>query len=243
MFSDLDYRDYVSDASPSTIQTIKDVIDELMWKYTSVLMAQPFEVAKTVLQVRSHDELSVAGSTPVSTPVTDKRRSAYGDGPSTIHDYEDSDSDGDEPAYFTSNMPHTPTPSQRGRRGQQDASSSLDSPRPAARGPVPASQLTLRSTDSIMEVIGQLWQKEGAWGVWKGSNATFLYTVLSSLLENWSRSALSALFNVPDLGVKDNIDRLIDIASPYPWASLGVAAAAAVATGLLLAPLDMVRTR
>ena len=104
-------------------------------------------------------------------------------------------------------------------------------------------QLNIRRPDSITEVLSQIWQKEGAWGVWKGSNATFLYTVLQSLLENWSRSLLSALFNVPDLGGKDDLDRLIDIASPYPWASLFVAAAAAVATGLILSPLDIVRTR
>ncbi|EOO00248.1 putative mitochondrial fusion protein [Phaeoacremonium minimum UCRPA7] len=135
IFSDLDYKDYIAEPSPSAVRTIKDLVDELLWKYTSVLMAQPFEVAKTILQ------------------------------------------------------------------------------------------------------------KEGAWGVWKGSNATFLYNVLQSLLENWSRSLLSALFNVPDLGVKDDLDRFIDIASPYPWASLFVAAAAAVATGLILSPLDIVRTR
>lgn len=92
-------------------------------------------------------------------------------------------------------------------------------------------------------MIGQLWHRDGAWGVWKGSNATFLYTVLQSLLENWSRSFFSAIFNVPDLGVKEDIDRLIDIASPYPWVSLFVAGAAAVATGVLLSPLDLVRTR
>lgn len=103
--------------------------------------------------------------------------------------------------------------------------------------------ITIRRPDSILDVIGQLWQKDGAWGVWKGSNATFLYTVLQSLLENWSRSFLSAIFNVPDLGVKDDIDRLVDIASPYPWVSLFVAAAAAVTTGLILSPLDLVRTR
>ena len=108
---------------------------------------------------------------------------------------------------------------------------------------MPAHQLTIRTPDSVLEVIAQLWQKEGAWGVWKGSNATFVYSVLQSLLENWSRSLLSALFNVPDLGVKHDMDRLVDIASPYPWASLFVAAAAAVATGLILSPLDLIRTR
>lgn len=79
--------------------------------------------------------------------------------------------------------------------------------------------------------------------MWKGTNATFLYSILQTLLENWGRSLLSALLNVPDLGVKDDVDRLVDIASPYPWASLCVAAAAAVTTGLILAPLDLIRTR
>lgn len=108
---------------------------------------------------------------------------------------------------------------------------------------MPEHFLNLRRPDAILDVIGQLWQRDGAWGVWKGANATFLYTVLQSLLENWSRSFLSAVFNVPDLGVKDNIERLVDIASPYPWASLLVAAAAAVTTSLALAPLDLIRTR
>lgn len=243
IFSDIDYKDYISEPSPSVVQTVKDLVDELLWKYTSVLMAQPFEVAKTILQVRSHDDVTLAAvPTPLATPVSERRRSGYGN---TTYDEADSDSDLDEPAYFTSNVPSTPTPSySRDHRSRQSPSASTPPQTPAAKQQaVPPHQITIRRSDSLMEVIGQLWQKEGAWGVWKGSNATFLYSVLSSLLENWSRSALSALFNVPDLGVKEDIDRLIDIASPYPWASLCVAAAAAVATGLILAPLDLVRTR
>ncbi len=92
-------------------------------------------------------------------------------------------------------------------------------------------------------MVSQLWQRESAWGVWKGANASFLYAVLQSLLENWSRSLLSAVLNVPDLGLRDDVDRLIDVASPYPWASLCVAAAAAAATGLILSPLDLAKTR
>lgn len=123
--------------------------------------------------------------------------------------------------------------------------SPLTSPKPVKcqQSGVPEHYIPLRRPDSVTEVIGHLWQKDGAFGVWKASNATFLYTVLHSLLENWSRSFLSAIFNVPDLGLKDDIDRIIDIATPYPWASLFVAASAAVVTGLVLAPLDLVRTR
>ncbi|KAF6800153.1 mitochondrial fusion protein [Colletotrichum sojae] len=238
IFPDIDYKDYISEPSPSVVQTVRELLDELLWKYTSVLMAQPFEVAKTVLQVRSHDDLTLAPPepTPIVSPVSERRQSGFGN---TAYGEDDSDSDLDETAYFTSNIPTTPNPSHREQRSRQPSP-----PRtPAAKPTVPPHHLNIRRPDSLMEVIGQLWQKEGAWGVWKGSNATFLYSILSSLLENWSRSALSALFNVPDLGVKEDIDRLIDIASPYPWASLCVAAAAAVATGLILAPLDMVRTR
>ncbi|KAH6893288.1 mitochondrial carrier domain-containing protein [Thelonectria olida] len=233
VFADLEYKDYLGDASPSVVQNVKDLIEELMWKYTSVLMAQPFEVAKTILQVRDQDE-NAALSSPSELEAVRKRTSTYG---STIYDFQESDSEGEEPAYFTSTAPSTPTPSHprrpNGRR----------TPSPAKKPAIPEQYLALRRPDSVLEVIGHLWGKEGAWGVWKGSNASFLYTVLQSLLENWSRSFLSAIFNVPDIGVKEDIDRLIDIASPYPWASLFVAATAAVATGVLLSPLDLVRTR
>jgi mitochondrial fusion and transport protein UGO1 len=70
IFPDLDYKDYINDSGPSGAQAIKSLIDELLWKYTSVLMAQPFEVAKTILQVRMQDDMEriANGATPVSTP-------------------------------------------------------------------------------------------------------------------------------------------------------------------------------
>ncbi|KAK0652350.1 mitochondrial carrier domain-containing protein [Cercophora newfieldiana] len=241
IFSDIDYKNYIADPSPSAVQTVKEFVDELLWKYTSALMAQPFEVAKTIMQVRTQDDLgglaaAVAAAEDAKQRQSSQRTPVYG------QDF-DSDSDPDEMSYFTSNHPSTPTPSYS-RSQKQRRPSPPQSPRvPVKPAPVPAHQLALKRPDSIFDVIGQLWQVEGAWGVWKGANATFIYSVLQSLLENWSRSLLSALFNVPDLGVKHDMDRLIDIASPYPWASLFVAAAAAVTTGLILAPLDLVRTR
>lgn len=79
MFSDLDYNDYISDNSPSVVQNVKDLLDELLWKYTSVLMAQPFEVAKTILQVRSQDENAGLLETPAPEPeVLKKRTSTFG---------------------------------------------------------------------------------------------------------------------------------------------------------------------
>ncbi|KAI2633967.1 mitochondrial carrier domain-containing protein [Xylaria nigripes] len=238
IFPDLDYKEHLDDISPSTVQLLKQSIDELIWKYTSVLMAQPFEVAKTILQVRCQNDLGGlhAPLLDIARPRTPSpKRPVYGELP-------DSDSELDEPAYFTSNTPYTPSFSSESRR-RRGSSQPSDTTQNNSQDTVPPHQIALRRPGSILDVITRLWSKESAWGVWKGTNAMFLYSILQSLLENWGRSLLSALLNVPDLGVKDDVDRLVAIASPYPWASLCVAAAAAVATGLILAPLDLVRTR
>lgn len=68
MFSDLDYKDYISEPSPSVVGNIKEVINELMWKYTTVFLAQPFDAAKLILQVRSQDDVGSLGATPSLAP-------------------------------------------------------------------------------------------------------------------------------------------------------------------------------
>lgn len=154
-----------------------------------------------------------------------------------------SDSDPDEPAYFTSSAPsaHSYTPS-RSRRRNSDRS--LSPPPRSPKTIPPSHQLSLKRADSLLEVISQEWTKEGAWGVWKATNATFIHSLLLTTLENWSRGVFSAIFNVPDPGAIVGLGAVTDVIdTPYPWASLGVAVAASVVTGLLLAPLDLVRTK
>ena len=51
ILSDLDYDAYLPDNSPTLAGHAKKIIDQALWNYTSVLLAQPFEVAKTILQV------------------------------------------------------------------------------------------------------------------------------------------------------------------------------------------------
>ena len=48
--TDLNYDDFLGESGPSTGQSIKAILDQAVWKYSSVFMAQPFEVAKMVLQ-------------------------------------------------------------------------------------------------------------------------------------------------------------------------------------------------
>jgi len=156
--------------------------------------------------------------------------------------YLSDDSDQDELTYFTSAAPssHSYSPSRSRRRRP---SRSL-SPPPPKKSQIPKHQLMLKRPDALLEVISQEWTKEGAWGVWKGSNVTFVYTFLAKTIETWSKGVLSALLNVPDPGIMVGLGASTDVIdAQYPWASLAVAVGAAVAAGLILAPLDLIRTK
>lgn len=52
ILADMDYGDYISDSAPSSKDMVWNLMEQAVWKYTSVFLAQPFEVAKTVLQVQ-----------------------------------------------------------------------------------------------------------------------------------------------------------------------------------------------
>jgi len=98
-----------------------------------------------------------------------------------------------------------------------------------------------------MEVLSQSWQRDSAWGVWKGANATFVYNVLAKTIESWTRSLLSAVLNLPDPGLLGpsgtGVGGIDIVDSPNPLLSLAVAVGASGLAGFLLAPLDIVRTR
>ncbi|PNS21112.1 Mitochondrial fusion and transport protein ugo1 [Sphaceloma murrayae] len=251
LLSDLDYGGPLLDRDgPSVGEMAKKIVDQAIWKYTSVLLAQPFDVAKTILQVRLAEEEDF----PQDTPARDRQSLRLDENLS--HSEEESDSD--SPSYFTPTRPANP----RYDEGSPRRKRSRGRPSPPSRSesttPVPSSssqnshKLRLRQADSILETLGSLWNISGATGLWKATNATFVYNVLIKALESWTRSMLSALANLPDPGalmgtpsdvVASAVGGVNITDSPSPLASLGVAVAAAAIAGVLLAPLDLVRTR
>ncbi|MCJ1324323.1 mitochondrial fusion and transport protein ugo1 [Thelotrema lepadinum] len=98
MLSDLDYSDYLSDASPSVLEIVKSLLDQGLWKYTSVLMAQPFDLAKVILQVQD------AGSITGEEEERDKSKRGSRT-KSRPYDLPSDDSDNDSQSYFTSTAP------------------------------------------------------------------------------------------------------------------------------------------
>ncbi|KAL8767937.1 MAG: hypothetical protein Q9209_005725 [Squamulea sp. 1 TL-2023] len=210
ILADMDYSEYLSDASPSSTATIKALAEQALWKYTSVFLAQPFDVAKTVLQVRAPTQ------TPISTGYTPPRRSR---------------------------------PRRRPGSPDRDVSSEEDTQRPQVPRPSPHA-LDIKSPSSLTAVLSTLWQKEGAWGIFKGTNSTYVHSVLLSTITSFARSFFAAIFGVPDPSLSFQINPpngsmggLDILSSPAPMASLAIAASAAGIAGILLAPLDIARTK
>ncbi|KAJ4346909.1 uncharacterized protein N0V89_010842 [Didymosphaeria variabile] len=251
ILSDLDYDSYFADSSPSVADHAKKLLDQALWNYTSVLLAQPFEVAKTLLQIHQAQGQAPPGL-QLNGDEIKSRPNSFASG--KFEDYPSDESDEDSPGYFTSTAPsiHSPTygrgasRSRSPQKRRHPRSRSRDTT-PTRATPIAPRKLELRKADSLLEVIAQLWQKESAWGVWKGTNVTFIYNFLLKTTESWTRSMLSALLNLPDPGLMgtsaSGIGGLDIIDSPSPLTSLGVAVAATAIAATLLAPLDLIRTR
>ncbi|CAO2647326.1 Nn.00g082480.m01.CDS01 [Neocucurbitaria sp. VM-36] len=255
MLSDLDYDSYFPNNDPTIAGHAKKLLDQALWNYTSVLLAQPFEVAKTILQI--HEATGQLPGLKIGADGVGKRSRPQSFASGKFEDYpSDEESDEDSPGYFTSTAPQLRQPaeyspsasrSRSPQKHQRRTRSRSRSATPTRPPPPTVRKLDLRRADSLLEVIAQLWQKESAWGVWKGTNCTFIYNFLLKTTESWFRSAISAILNVPDPGLIGNavsgIGGLDIMDSPSPLMSLGVAVAATAIAATILAPLDMVRTR
>ncbi|MCJ1259443.1 mitochondrial fusion and transport protein ugo1 [Lignoscripta atroalba] len=259
ILSDLDYSEYLSDSSsPSPADVIKRLVDQALWKYTSVLLAQPFEVAKTVLQVQL---ASAVDDGRLQAEMAEDMRRHPASYREEVHDIPSDGSDPDEPSYFTSAAPlsqtHTrsPRPRHRDTRSSTSYSPPLTprSPYPPSRSPAHAHNLP--STSSISIVLSHLWTSEGAWGIWKGANSTFIHSIILSTITSFVRSLLCALLALPDPGISlqgitpaliptpSTVGGIDVLSSPSPFASLFAAVSAAGIAGIVLAPIDIARTK
>ncbi|KAL9123617.1 MAG: hypothetical protein Q9217_006966 [Psora testacea] len=255
ILADMDYSDYMSDSPPAASDFIKGLVEQALWRYTSVFLAQPFEVAKTVLQVHvaAGKQKSI-----VRDGLADNGRRRQGAYRRDSYDPVSSDSDLDSPSYFTSSapLPHTPTRAPRGRRRRASPSpEGIPRVHPPQSPPSTVSfphLLDLKSSSSVFATLSTLWNAEGAWGIWKGTNSTYIYSILFSTITSFVRSFFSALLALPDPGLSFTSTSLgptsyaggLDIlSSPSPLASLAVAVSAAGIAGAILAPLDTARTK
>ena len=242
-FPNIDYSDYIPEASPSLTGSIKSFIDQALWKYTGVVLGQPFEVAKIILQARvaqDHEE----GEKPTKRdPYRDEEEAKE-------YDDEDANSSDDEPNYFTSNAPfERPFSSRspaRGRRGRPSRGS--DSPRTPGRRELSDGRIHLKNPHSLLEALSALSSSGGGLAMWRATNSTFVYNILARTLETFFKGFLAAVFGIAEndilaTAMPGAIPDISILNSTTPAVTILVSTMAAAMSALILAPIDAARTR
>ncbi|KAK5728551.1 hypothetical protein LTR15_001687 [Elasticomyces elasticus] len=238
-------------------QNTRSLLDTLVYRYTSVLLAQPFDVAKTVLQV------SLPSQPEITTGATQRRRidprrreEGLRSSTSRLHSSPSpspspSDNDDEIPDYFSTTAPRSRSP--RKRRRTPPSQSASPTPTPGNRRP--EYKLRLKNPSSITSALSTLYTTSGALGLWRGTNTTFLYSFLLRSTDTFIRSLLLAVMGLPDILSPDQSSGAslassavsfagLDLSdSPSPLPSLLAVGLASALAGLLLAPLDLIRTR
>ncbi|KAK9466061.1 mitochondrial carrier domain-containing protein [Lipomyces arxii] len=255
LLADLDYADYLE--LPNTSELLRGFTNAVLLRYSSTLIAQPFEVSKMVLQCGFYDRprlqllpsTTTASAKKKSTSSKPVRKGKLDD----IDTFEADDEEDEDIDYFTTMSQQSIKNPQKTRRAGSASSSSEESASSkrigrTKRQSIPRVQrksTELRPDSYQIEIhrpyisgaMGALWRKDGPWGIWRGSNVTFLQNVLFTTFESWLSAFFSAILSIPD-------SQIVDIAeSSHPVLSLVTSITVTTAVTVALAPLDIVRTK
>ncbi|EMR10243.1 hypothetical protein PNEG_01512 [Pneumocystis murina B123] len=209
---------------------LKTLLLETVFLYLSVFIAQPFEIAKTLLQCQYHVKPGL------QSDIEDKNKFF-----SEKMEEEDEDNDSiisneSDPPYF---------------RDPDSLISSPDISCTSKKSIVDREGYVLTSPDNheiyfpwqinvqncgIRMAMSTLWKKEGILSLWKAQNISFVYNVLFSITESWISSFLLSIFSFPTF-----ISRTIDFDNLLSSSFISLTSSAF--TSLLLAPIDTARTR
>ncbi|WAQ85159.1 hypothetical protein PtA15_5A733 [Puccinia triticina] len=200
--------------------------------FTSTAIVMPFEVGKTLLQVQSIP----AADHPLLLP-----------NPSSLHpapdDYLDEDEEDDslDTDSFTQVKPALrpsigSTISKRTISGSTSATRTRGEGEPGTWPEWVLPVVVERGVGDMMRAISR-WRGEGFLGLWKGQLTACVIDKVSSKLQPVLLSALCLLSSSPSAATLPLEHQA------YPGLPLALSVGSYLATGLLLAPLDLVRTR
>ncbi|KAL1957015.1 hypothetical protein VTO42DRAFT_6392 [Malbranchea cinnamomea] len=227
---DFDYSDYLGDSSPSVVDSVRQLLEEALWKYSRTLMSQPFEVAKTIMQVY------------VAEGEDEKADRSWREEQQQSGDYTDdqgnpTDSD-DESNYFASAAQFARSPSTHRHRPTHRIT---DRSGYVPQNSRPRYMLKVKDPSAVFDVLGQLWSTNGATSLWKASISTFIYSLLLPTLNTFIRSLLCAILGLPEdaLSPLPELD-ILTVSSPTNL--LIVSAISSALSSIILSPIDAART-
>ncbi|KAJ5908915.1 hypothetical protein N7495_001597 [Penicillium taxi] len=230
LIPDIDYTDYL-ESSPSVSDWVREAVNNSLVRYSQVLIAQPFDVAKTILQVYV-----------VPDAIEEQPDQLLSTGAASSSYESELDSSDDESTYFTSAAPTTPSPSTPRSRKARHRITDRSGYIRADAAPAPSKHaLTIRNPNAIMDVLSQMWTTNGLTSPWKASNSTFIYSLLLPTLNTFIRSLLSAIAGLPEEDITSSLTADI-LTAPSPFTTLILSFVSSSLSALILSPIDTART-
>mmetsp|Transcript_9067 Transcript_9067/g.11326 ORF Transcript_9067/g.11326 Transcript_9067/m.11326 type:complete len:540 (-) Transcript_9067:71-1690(-) len=225
---DLEFQEYFD------FNNLSELFKNLVWNfcknYFKVLLSQPLEMVRLVLQVGTFD---FSDKPP-------KRRSKYSrllnklsakssDTPQ-LTDISD-ESDG-EVNYFESPSLSMGLSKEKSRAKSPSRTRQLRYDR-KTKNKNKIQPVSLHTIDIMSSIIA----KDGPFALFRGINASFIHQTLSHTIEAWITGFISPFLGIPDPFFLD-LTHLTE-----PLKSLWLSVLACVLTGLILMPLDLIKVR
>ncbi|KAK6463714.1 hypothetical protein DFJ63DRAFT_313023 [Scheffersomyces coipomensis] len=225
---DLEFQEYFD------LNNLSELFKNLLWNflknYCKVLLSQPLEIVRLVLQIGQFDFPDSTKKIKKSDPITEKRLLTESD---TLTLTENEDLSDYEINYFQSpsdNLYNSTTSPKKFNSSPKKKRANNSTKRKRSNKIQP---LSMHSIDIMSAIVG----KDGPFALFKGINASFIHQTLSHTIEAWITGFISPFLGIPDPFFLDLTH------SNDPLRSLWLSVSACVLTGLILMPLDIIKIR
>ncbi|CEP63720.1 mitofusin complex protein UGO1 LALA0_S09e00980g [Lachancea lanzarotensis] len=222
-FNDMEWNDVLNWRSWKSVGS--SLLEQFLRLYFRHLVQQPFEVSRLLLQVSEFRFTKATDNTKISLEMSENNENTE-DGASAevAGDIEE------EIEYFPQTFPDD-EPNWSEAPANSIAHANHDHSSPSLTKQIQPNSL------HTMDVLNSIMEEEGTRGLWRANNTTFIYNFLSVTLDAWFTGLISPFLQIPD-------PYFIDIVhSTDPRKSIALTVCASVFTGLILLPLDLIRTR
>ncbi|KAG7660328.1 uncharacterized protein J8A68_006165 [[Candida] subhashii] len=255
---DLEFNEYFD------LHNLTELIKNLLWNfiknYMKVVLSQPLEIVRLVLQVGKFDFIEKPSQQV--KPDLSKRLLSENNINGSTNDIialspTISTDEEEEINYFQPNLEQQVWSTQNSMH--QDATATTPTPtsttetatpQPVQEAPIArkspstnsirkksrSNKITPKSIHTI-DILTSIVNKDGPFALFRGINASFIYQTLSRTIEAWITGFVSPFLGVPDPFFLDLTH------SNDPFKSLWLSVSACVLTGLVLMPLDLIRVK
>lgn len=225
---DLEFQEYFD------FNNLSELLKNLVWNfcknYFKVLLSQPLEIVRLLLQVGTFDFSDSPPKRPSRYSRLLNKLNVKSSNTPQVTDISD-ESDG-EVNYFESPSPSMNLPKEKLRTKSPTKIRKLRSDR-KAKNKNKIQPVSLHTIDIMSSIIA----KDGPFALFRGINASFIHQTLSHTIEAWITGFISPFLGIPDPFFLD-LTHLTE-----PLKSLWLSVLACVLTGLILMPLDLIKVR